>query len=42
MLPTKIIIVPIWGTTIPNLNHVHMVGSSLDLSLFDDTHWPFA
>ena len=24
MLPTRIIIVPIWGTSILNLSHVHM------------------
>ena len=24
MLPTRIIIVPIWGTSIPNMSHVNM------------------
>ena len=42
MLPTQIIIVSIWGTSIPNLSHVHMwVPHLIYLSLFDDTNWPF-
>ena len=41
MVPSKIMIVQIWGTSILNITIDGMVttlDSSLDLSLFDDVH----
>ena len=46
MVPSKVLIVQVWGYL--HIEHdplTHMVAtldSSLDLSLFDDAHWPFS